>query len=69
MGRTEDLDRLQTCLARARRRLASATYGGPEWDAAMDEVEELEARIQAIAEERRGPAPATATVGHLTVVA
>ena len=35
-------------LERARRRAAEAARGSPDWDAAMDEVEELEARVEAL---------------------
>ena len=72
MDRTDELDVLHARLARARRRLAGATQGGPEWDAAMDEVEDLEAHLAALA--GGGPAATAATsatpmLGHLKVVA
>lgn len=69
MDRTEDLDTLAARLARARRRLASSTNGGPEWDAAMDEVEDLETRIRALVGEGPGAVPPPMSAGHLQVVA
>ncbi len=41
----EVMDPLRRRLERARRRLLESARGGPEWDAAMAEVEELEARL------------------------
>jgi len=49
--RTE-LTLLEERLRRARARVASSSPGGPEFDAAMAAVEELEARLVAA---RRGP--------------
>ncbi|HET7726594.1 MAG TPA: hypothetical protein VFK54_04640 [Candidatus Limnocylindrales bacterium] len=69
MDRTDELEALQAGLTRARRRLASSTRGGPEWDAAMDEVEDLEARIAALAGEGWAATPATSMLGQLRVVA
>lgn len=57
-----DLDALGRALLRAHRRRDAATRGGPEWDAAMDEVEDLESRIEA-GERERG------THGRLLIVA
>lgn len=68
MDRTDELDALHARLARARRRLAGATQGGPEWDAAMDEVEDLEARLAALSTDAPSASPGT-MFGHLKVVA
>jgi len=51
---TETLDRgelalLQERLRRARARVESSSPGGPEFDAAMAALEELEARLESIA--------------------
>lgn len=74
MDRLQDLDVIHARLARARWRVASATRGGPEWDAAMDEVEALEAlearlaRVEVMSGEGR-PASTAGAADHLMVVA
>lgn len=59
MDRSEELAAIRGRLSRARRRVEGATRGGPEWDAAMDELEELEARFGALLDDGRGPTPST----------
>lgn len=77
MDRLQDLDAIHARLARARWRVASATRGGPEWDAAMDEVEALEAlealearpaRVEVMSGEGR-PASTAGAADRLMVVA
>lgn len=48
------LDGLREALAMARRRLAETTPHSPDWEAAMEAVKELEARLRAAGRRRRG---------------
>jgi len=74
MDRLQDSDVVHARLARARWRVASATRGGPEWDAAMDEVEELEelearlARVEVMSGDGR-TASTSGAADRLVVVA
>jgi len=44
----DEHDRLLALLERAQRRVDSAIPFSPEWDAATDEIEELERRLEAL---------------------
>jgi hypothetical protein len=65
---TADLRQIEQSLRRARARVESASPGGPEFDAAMAALEELEARLLAalsgayddppVAQSTQGLAPA-----------
>jgi hypothetical protein len=48
------IDELRRQLASSWKRAASATRGGPEWDAAMAAIDDLEAQLRRFAGRRAG---------------